>query len=157
MGWTAAAAVLGFGALIVQLTSGDRRIRRVLLSGSALTTVLLVDDLFLVHDDILLRALGSERPVLAAYGILTVAWLVSARFDIGRTAALPLVAAMGAFATSVVIDRVWASDDTARLVIEDGAKFVGIGSWLIFVTALTIDLLADSLHSSGNGNTGGSS
>ncbi len=142
VGWAAAATVFGFGAVGARTHAGHRALAATLATGSVLTAVLLIDDLFLVHDDILLRAIGSEIPVLAAYALGFAAWLfVHRRQIMASTARVPLGAAATGFVASVVIDRIWDSDGDWRLVTEDGAKFLGIWTWVVFSVVFTLERL----------------
>ncbi|MCP5025050.1 MAG: hypothetical protein GY929_02090 [Actinomycetia bacterium] len=141
VGWAVAAAVMGFGAILARTWAAPRSSVRLLAAGSMITTVLLLDDILLIHDDILFRALGSERPTLVAYGIAFIAWLLAARSRFDRRATGPLLATLAGFTGSLAVDQVWHSDSDWRLVVEDGAKFVGIWSWAVFSVVFTLDQL----------------
>ncbi|MGB5760784.1 MAG: hypothetical protein WBM50_27970 [Acidimicrobiales bacterium] len=134
IGWAAAAAFFGFAALLVRRAGG---VGSTSLALAALySLLLLVDDVFLLHDDILLRAIGSEIPVYAAYLALGAAWLASGFRLLEPPTALLLVLSTGLLGLSVTIDIAWQSDSDLRLVVEDGAKFIGIWLWALFALAM---------------------
>lgn len=135
IGWATAAAVFGFAALIVRRAEGTGF--GPLASAALLSLLLLVDDVFLLHDDILLRVLGSELPVYAAYAVLGGLWLASTVRMLEPATALLLATSVCLLALSVVVDVAWASDADLRLVVEDGAKFAGIWLWALFAVAFS--------------------
>ena len=107
--------------------------------------LLLIDDFFLLHDDILLRAFGSERPTYAAYAVLGVACLAPSIRRLERPSSILLVAAVAAFGLSVAVDQFWASDSDLRLVVEDGLKFIGIWLWALFSLAMTTAAIEETM------------
>lgn len=150
IGWAVAAAVFGFAALLLTTasrasTSGTGRPRWALLLalGAAWSTVMLLDDTFLLHDDLLLRALGSETPIVLAYAALLGAWLALVVRTLPRVTYVPLVVALSGFAVSALVDFAWTANDPTRLAIEDGAKFLGIWSWALFAVVLGATVLTE--------------
>ncbi len=135
IGWAASAAFFGLGALVVHRAGGAGSRSLVLAGGYSF--LLLIDDFFLLHDDILLRAFGSESPTYAAYAVLGVACLAPSLRQLERPTSIPLIGAVGAFGVSVAVDQLWHSDSDIRLVVEDGSKFIGIWLWALFSLAMT--------------------
>ena len=143
IGWAAATAFFVLGALVVGRADGQGA--RALAMAGLYSFVLLIDDFFLLHDDILLRALGSELPTYAAYAVLGVVCLAPSLPRLERPTAILFVAAVGAFALSVGVDQLWASDADVRLVVEDGLKFIGIWLWAMFSLARTTAAIEGAL------------
>lgn len=139
LGWTTAAAVSGFGAALVP----DRRFRRYLVATSALTAVLCLDDLLLIHDEVAPDHLGiPENVVLVLLGLAAAAYAMVFRRELTAVADrwLLLAASLGWFGASVFLDVV-ADDWFGRhhFLVEDGCKFVGIIAWAAFVALTTLD------------------
>ncbi len=89
--------------------------------------VLLLDDLFLLHSNLLPSITGL--PKLAFLGmemVLAAIWLVSAVPQLGRTRWELLVAASVGFAVSLFTDAFFDGRGAAWLMAEDGSKFLGI-------------------------------
>ena len=145
VGWSVAAALFAFGAAVVRSAGARDRQFATLAWAAALTVLLLLDDLLLIHDDILYRAIGAEEPVLAVYGVVFLAWLLVYGSGVSGSARMPLALAVGWFGASVGVDLVWNSDSEWRLVVEDGAKFVGIWLWAVFAMVLCAGCVASTL------------
>lgn len=105
-------------------------------AGALLFTLLLLDDLFLFHSGLLPKTLGVHKlVVLGAYAALALAWLSSAQAEILRTRWELLVAASAAFSISLGTEALWIAADTGvKVIVEDGAKFMGVlalASWSV--------------------------
>jgi len=142
LGWCAAAAVCLFrGAELRANNPGDPD-ARFLLAAGALTTLLTLDDLFLIHEEVMpvyLRV--PERIYLAGYLAALGLYLAVGWRHILRADAPILALALGFFALSVAVDqlrelRIYAGmtddDQTLAWIAEDGAKLMGIAAWLVF-------------------------
>lgn len=106
-----------------------------LLTGAGLTALLLFDDLFLLHERLYPELLGlPEEAVLAGYAVCALAWLLRYLRQILTSRFVLLLAAFGFFAVSVMVDLVMSPspDDALPYLVEDGAKLLGIASWLGF-------------------------
>src|SRR5690349_4044048 len=125
--WCATAVVCLFSRSLLR-QQGLHAEARFLLWGGLMTIVLLVDDLFLVHEYIApVHFHVNEKLVLACYACAAGAYLLSHRRLILAAGYQLLAAAMVLFTVSVLVDiadgRGW-----WRLV-EDGCKILGIASW----------------------------
>lgn len=130
--WAGAATLCLFAAS--QLRSGSEA-RRFFLFGGALTAALLVDDLFLLHEVVGPLYLGvPEKAVYLGIGLLTLGFLYACRSVILRTEPLLVMAALGLFGLSVVVDQILPLSVSTGLVVEDGAKLAGITLWLAYFT-----------------------
>ena len=125
--WAATAGVCLFCAAATRTSSQNSPGERAFfLLGGLLTTLLLLDDLFMLHQDVFEGVFGiPEKLTYAGYGVAAAAYMVAFRRKIFSSPCLPLVAAMGLFAASIVIDLV----APHRELFEDGAKLLGIGCW----------------------------
>jgi hypothetical protein len=101
-----------------------------------LTTVLLLDDLFLFHESLAPDYLGlRQRLVLLSYGIATAWYLARFRRIVLGPDVRVLLAALVFFTMSVFVDALqerWPSP--WRILFEDGFKLLGIASWSAYLT-----------------------
>ena len=111
-----------------------------------LSAAFLVDDALLVHEAIVPTFGIREEAVLAALGLGAVAWAARHRAYIAGSAVAPLVVAVVCGAASVLIDL--APPIVGPLpehnLLEDGAKLLGIGGWLIYISGEAFNALASS-------------
>jgi hypothetical protein len=112
---------------------------RFLLAGGALTTLLLADDIFMLHEYVVPELVGGgEKVFLAAYLAAGSAFLLVYRAQLLRTDLILFAAAIALFATSVAADKLL---DHVHLV-EDGAKLLGLVTWTAYFAFTALDLLA---------------
>jgi len=133
--WCAAAGICFFTRAILPRAPGNDEMRSFLRWSGLLTTVLLLDDLFLFHESLAPDYLGlRQRLVFLSYGIAT-AWYLARfrRIVLGREV-LVLLAALVFFTGSVFVDALqerWPSP--WRILFEDGFKLLGIVSWSAYL------------------------
>jgi hypothetical protein len=126
--WCAATAICLFGFSLLR-QRGLRVEARFLMWAGLMTLVLLIDDLFMIHEYIApVHFRVNEKLVLISYACATGVYLLSHRRLILSANYLLLAAAMALFTASMLVDiadgRGW-----WRLA-EDGCKILGIASWL---------------------------
>ena len=132
--WWSGASVLGFAALAS--AARDPALARWLGAGAALTALLALDDVLLLHERAIPELTGLPQVgTYAVYAGLTLTWLWRwRRRHLDGERAL-LVAALALFATSVALDalprglRPWGE---AHALVEDGAKWLGIVAWTLW-------------------------
>ena len=94
------------------------------------------DDLFLLHEELFPKYLSIPQVVVVAtYGVLAIAYLGRFRTQIARTAYPLFLLALGLLGVSVALDQIadrWEVYLPAGPFIEDGAKLLGIGTWLSY-------------------------
>jgi len=156
LAWTAAAAICLFAGLQLRLGGTAPLHASFFLWSSAITTVLLLDDLFLLHEIRQLRVLGLTETVLfGGYGAVICLCLflhrrATADFDLRLLAtALAMFAASLFFArltghrfaglvdTSAALHflkPLLARIDPVATLLEDGPKLIGIFAWAAFLT-----------------------
>jgi hypothetical protein len=134
--WSATAGICLF-VVILNLSYPElKRVRRFFLLAFILTLVLLLDDLFLLHDVILPEDLNlSENYLYAVYGILSLIFIIYFSRDILQTPYLLLVAAVIFFGFSISVDTIVKYFSLQHgFILEDGSKFLGIISWGTYFT-----------------------
>jgi len=127
--WCATAAICLFSRNLLR-RQGRHVEARFLLWAGVLTIVLLLDDLFMIHEYIApVHFHVNEKVILACHACGAAAYLLSQRRLILAENYQLLVAAMVLFAASVLVDisdgHGWLSN-----LAEDGFKILGITSWL---------------------------
>ncbi len=139
--WAAATAVCLFTAAVLYTRGRPTAEAAFMASAGLLTGLFTVDDLFLVHDNVL-PAFGVSQPVTyAAYGLCGAAYLLLSWRQILKCRYGLLAAAIVLLAISVVVDSLFHSDAPVRILIEDGAKFGGIFAWASFHATAAWQLL----------------
>jgi hypothetical protein len=140
MGWMATCTIC-LTTYFLLSDSGDKKTRSFFLFSGLFTLFLLVDDLFMLHDDFFPNYLGvSQNIILALYPILTVFLLINYRSRIAGSSYNRLFIALGFLGLSVVIDTIFPGLNRLDFALEDGFKFLGIVGWAIyfFDTAFTV-------------------
>ena len=138
--WGAAAGIALLGYAVAR--RDGLPIAGFLLSATALSTILMLDDAFLFHEEIAPSHLGvPQRFVYLGYALIVGAWLVGYRETLRRTE-WPLLAAVAVlFAASFAVDA-WESvnesllEHAATFFAEDGLKFAGIAMWTVYLARL---------------------
>lgn len=141
--WCATAAVCLFTVAVARRKRSTSPLG-LLAAAGAVSALLLADDVFLFHDDVFPHYLGvDEAQVFAAYGVLVTLVVVAFRKTILGTDYLLLAIALGAFAMSIGVDQYEAFDP---ILLEDGAKLVGIVTWAAYFMRLCARCLSVSEH-----------
>jgi hypothetical protein len=138
--WTAAATICLFAA---GATRSDQAVRRFLFFAGLFTAVLLLDDLYMIHEVLAPEYLGiPEKVVYVIYAMAAFFWLSKYRNVIRATDYRLLMLALFFLGSSVGIDildsRGWFPIDSPYL-LEDGAKIAGVIFWLAYFTRTAKD------------------
>ena len=140
--WCAAAAICFFSASLLR-EQGARREARFLVWSGLLTTALLVDDFFMLHEYLApVHFHLNEKAVHASYFGATALYLVLQRRQILDGSFHLLAAALALFAASVLVDV--ADIHGWGVLAEDGFKLLGIASWLGYYASRAKYWLAQS-------------
>lgn len=144
--WAATAAVALFSYLALSTSLKRSELARFFLFAGCLTLLLGFDDAFLLHEQVLPRVGLSEHVAFVGYALLMIYFLTRFYPTIWRTDFALLVLALISFGLSIVVDAFELQDSAGRL-LEDGAKLVGMMSWLGYfaVTGLSV-LKYNELH-----------
>lgn len=130
-----AMAVAAGGALIAAAAAPHRgdRLRRLLAWAGALTVVVVLDDLLLLHEGATLAAWMPKLFVIA-YAAAFVGALWRFRVEILRHLDVGLLAiAMLALGTSAMVDAFAEPATVASVLVEDAAKLLGFTTWSAFL------------------------
>ena len=147
--WCVAASVTLFAAFIVRHFE-QLNIFKFLLSSSLLSTYLMLDDAFLIHEVLAVQYLGMhEKAVLFILGFATLVYLVSFRKIILLTNYKILIASFVFLAISILTDGIldpwfWSLGDW-EYFIEDAAKWLGIVSWCSYFIQTSYLYIIESL------------
>jgi len=139
--WAAAAAICLFIPIFLpRFVSYPWRF--FLLASGLLTGLLLFDDFFLLHDEILPLYFGISGKVYGiGYVLLIVLYLFRFQPLIRRSKYGLLLIALGFFAFSATVDVLHSLvdnelDKSQLLLLEDGAKLMGITHWLAYFASV---------------------
>jgi len=153
-GGCAALCLLTYAA-VKRLAPAAREWRRFFLMGGVLTALLVTDDLFMVHEELIPEVLFpkkgglfhiKEGAVMIAYMVYELAFLWRCRYTILRRTDFALLAiGLGGLFGSILADKAGlkhlVSDKTTRVFIEDGLKFLGILGWTLYFAHTALQVL----------------
>lgn len=135
--WCACAAVCFFGSVVLRKAAVRKEWAAFFMAAGLVTTVLLVDDLFMLHENVSqLYWRFGEKTVFALFGGMFLLFLVKFWRTIASTEFLVFVIACGFLGMSVAFDQLnepfGDNVPAIRLLLEDGAKLLGILTWLVY-------------------------
>lgn len=149
--WSAALAVCVLTVTLLKSQNQNGRARRFLIQAAILTAVLLLDDIFLFHEDIGPDYFGiSEKVIAVFYFLLCLAFLVLNMREILSSEYSILGLALAMFGASMFLDAANLDkydeygilfSDQFQIFLEDGFKFVGIATWLLYFARYGIQRL----------------
>lgn len=139
--WCTAAAICLFRGA-ENWRAGDLRRGGFLLSAGLLTSMLMLDDFFLMHEQMLPRLTGMpEKLFLIVYPVAVVLYVAAWWREIVRADAALFLLSLAFFAISNLIDVAFdyhfyeipaGLEVSASVILEEGAKFIGIAAWAVF-------------------------
>jgi hypothetical protein len=103
--------------------------------------VLLIDDLFRIHDYYSDYIGIHEKVLFALYGAATLALLIRYRKLILSAPWSLLAIASVCFATSIVVDADWVVVRYGHHLVEDGSKWLGICAWCAYFSRRLFETL----------------
>ena len=129
-----AAAYSFFSYYLLRHSHLHKKSKQFLLVLGLFTTILTLDDLFLIHEYSFILGV-SEKYIYLLYALLSIAFFLSFNKEILNIHKNYFFLAIVFFAISVLSDQFLYSDPSSSLksVIEDGAKFLGIVNWMTFI------------------------
>jgi hypothetical protein len=138
--WGAAASVCIFGGWLAFKCVNHREIAWFLLCAGLVSMMLMLDDLFLLHEEVIEDHLFiPQKFVFAAYGAIVLWLLIRFRKTILESDYMLLFLSFVFFSLSVGIDLFVEPEDftifggfPGRHIIEDGFKLLGIASWSVY-------------------------
>lgn len=131
--WCASCSILVFSYFLAKDKLPKKEAFFLLYSG-CITFLLLIDDLFMIHD-YLLYSIGSNQYVMyTLYLILFIFYFIYFKDILINLPYKPLfILAFFFLGSSVGLDIVFKSEGL-QYFIEDGLKLLGINSWFLFFT-----------------------
>jgi hypothetical protein len=156
--WSASLTVCFFTLYVLRHQNGSRTsAKRLLLHGGILTLALLLDDVFLFHEEIAPDYLGiSEKLVVAGYAVLGFVFVFANWKEILSSEYLILMLALGLFGFSILLDALPIQDLNLRyfweqleIYLEDGSKFAGIATWLTYFVRYSAQQIGEVRQSAG--------
>ncbi len=129
--WSAAAAICMFSAKVISKHPDSLKFKRFLFVSGLLTLLLGFDDIFLLHESVFPYLGIHEKVVYATYAGLVLFYLIKFYPTILNTKYIFLIMALVFFALSVIFDKS-SIPGIDPYLLEDGAKMVGIVSWLAY-------------------------
>jgi hypothetical protein len=134
--WCAAVVIPWFSFRLLEQVKNNKEFNHFFLFSGCLSSILLLDDLFLLHEEVFPKYLNiPEKLVFLVYGMMILFYLIKFGKIISKTNFILIVLAFGFFGCSVVIDllpfEAWLGNED-QFLLEDSLKFLGILSWLIY-------------------------
>ncbi|MCP3909580.1 MAG: hypothetical protein GY745_17415 [Actinomycetia bacterium] len=144
IGWTVAVTAAAGAAYVARVGGRPQATISFLQGGALVGAMLLVDDLFQVHQRMVPREVGLSKPmVLLIELVLAGGWAIISYPELKRTRWHLLVMTGGAFMVSLVIDQLVAGAESGtRMLVEDGAKFLGVLAWALYCVRTAADIVA---------------
>ena len=140
--WAGTAGICLFAAAAIHGRSGTTEVSRFLLASGGVTLLLMLDDVFLMHDVVLpIHAGIPEVMVYLAYALVLMGFLALFRGVIAATDFLLLLLAFAGLGFSVgldVLDMLLPFGLRGEFLIEDTAKLLGIVSWAAYFARVAL-------------------
>ncbi|MCG6134580.1 MAG: hypothetical protein MET45_07930 [Nostoc sp. LLA-1] len=134
--WCSCAAICLLTYAVVKQNNRYRESSKFLLSSGLFTTFIMLDDLFLLHDEVFPQMGIPENLIYLFYALITILFTVRTRKFVKKTEFIILSAAVGFLALSLVLDVISRNEFNNKL--EDISKLIGISLWLIYFTRLCL-------------------
>lgn len=130
--WIMTATICFLSAYISKIYRGDRELRTFLFLSGLLSTILCLDDMFLLHEQVFPIYLGlSEIIIFILYACLVVFLVIRYYATILKTNYILILVALFSFGSSIALDLVKINGLNSYLT-EDGFKMTGIVSWFFY-------------------------
>ncbi len=127
--------------------------RNFFLSSGILSLLLLIDDFYMLHESVIPNLIGvGEGLMFAVYGLYLIGYLfVFHKFILEKTPFILFGMACGFLALSVLIDAANFSflPSYDGNLWEDGPKFMGITSWLVYFAYSANKLVSEAANFNG--------
>jgi hypothetical protein len=155
--WCASAAVCLFGGWLLMRAPGRREVAWFLVCAGLLTGFLQVDDLYLLHEEVLPdHCHVPQMLVFAGYDLLFLSFLVGFRRVLHTTDHLLLFLAFGFLGLSAFIDLFVTPEEffiagtvPGRHLVEDGFKLLGVVTWAAFFIRTSMQQVGASFSAAG--------
>lgn len=147
--WTIAATICIYTFLVVKDNPTLRNNARFILGIGILTFLLMLDDQFLIHEEVFPKYLGLHKILLLVlYGIALMLLLVVHRTIVLQFQPVLLALPLFFFLVSVLAGKIDEGPIAVNIfLIKDGSKFLGIVGWFCYFSSMSLSLI----HSYKNG------
>ncbi len=136
VGWCLTAGASLFAALCLRMAGRGGGLWLGLLAAGALSLLFGLDDLLMLHELVLPGRGVQQEFVLAAYASAVGVYVLMQRKILFSSQGIFLALGIVLFGLSLGIDVLVHSIESTVVMAEDGLKFVGIASWMVFHVAL---------------------
>ena len=144
--WSFTAAICLFSHALLRKNTDAREWSSFLLLAGLLTSLLLLDDLFLLHERLFPDHFHiPQNAVLAGYVLITALYVARFKTTILKTDFLLLLFAFGFFGLSLLID-VGIVSVRGSYFFEDGLKLFGIVSWFAYFARVCVKRISCDLE-----------
>ncbi len=135
--WSFSAAICFFCSAVLRKDINNRELPSFMLFSGIITSVFMLDDLFLFHESFYPIYLNvPENAVYAIYGIVLLLYFIRFRTTIMDTDFLLLFFALGFFGLSTAFGK-WPFElQASQYLFKDGAKLFGIVTWFAYFTRI---------------------
>lgn len=146
--WASTMAICIFTFLTLRRRAGNEDISKFVLFSGIFTLILLLDDLFVIHE--LSRA--NEFALPGIYILIFITLLYRFRKTILETEYVFLIFALCLFGISLLIDFIQSLysgflTGGLRSMLEESCKFLGIVSWLAYFTRICLSSIRNKIVS----------
>lgn len=139
--WTTGAAVCLFASVLLFPMVRRRAEAVFFAAAAAFTGWLALDDLFMIHEDVLPQLGVPQLMTYAFYaGTAAAYFLLSWRQILALRPAL-MASALALLGTSVLIDVLVHTESAVHVFFEDGAKLLGILAWTSFHVTAALEII----------------
>ncbi len=143
--WCSAAAISLFAGLILFVNRSSKADIIFLVGAGLLTGWLMLDDFFMVHEDVL-PALGVPQPLTyLVYASFAAAYFALSWRNILTHRIILLAISVALLGTSVLLDMILHSESAAHVFTEDATKLLGICAWCGFHVDAALTTLQRSI------------
>ncbi|MEA5602152.1 hypothetical protein [Nostoc sp. UHCC 0252] len=134
--WCSSATICLFSYVLLRKDIRAKEYSSFFLFSGLLTSLLLFDDFFLIHESVFPDYLHiNEKIVYAGYVVLVLIFFLKFKTILKKTEFLILLSALIFFGLSIVCDNIFPNIPAA---IEDTLKLVGITTWFTYFTRICL-------------------
>lgn len=145
--WSFSAAICLFSYTLLRTRQESRDVAGFLLFGGCISLVLLLDDLFMLHEQFYPRYFGvGEKIVFSFYAALNLFYLAKFRTLIIESDFVLLLLALFFFALSMLLDLLPETSHPWYDLFEDGLKLFGIVSWFAYQFSVCLQEVQSALQ-----------
>jgi hypothetical protein len=148
--WCSAVAICFFSFRLLSDIRRNQEFQQFFLFSGGITSILLLDDLFLVHEEVFPSYLNiPEKLAFVGYGMIISLYLIKLRKTILKTEFILLILAFCFLGLSVTIDFLPILTrflgEEGIFLLEDGFKLLGIISWFTYFARACVGQLKHTL------------